>query len=166
MLHLPPSLCLSFFPFPQSSLGGTRWWGQVSEKSTEPRPELHPVQGPSGLFLCLTMGLSRGLPKKPTAILSPDTECWWKWNMQILPIPPQKPKGRFKLEPNRRMEGVARNVNFLQPDKIILPGFSAAWTVLFFSFPLPIVLAVGKCSCANGREKDRLPPSGPSPQRG
>lgn len=53
--------------------------------------------------------------------------------MQIPPIPPGKPKGMFKLQLNREMEGVAasRDVSFLPPDQTP-PG--ASWLRGQFSF--------------------------------
>lgn len=53
--------------------------------------------------------------------------------MQIPPIPPGKPKGMFKLQLNREMEGVAasRDVSFLPPDQTS-PG--ASWLRGQFSF--------------------------------
>lgn len=44
--------------------------------------------------LCLFLCQKRVpcLPRKARANLSPDTHCWWKRKMQILPVPPQKPE--------------------------------------------------------------------------
>ena len=70
--------------------GSGIWEGHGADPSSTLAPD-----APSSLPLP-TMTLSTWLPKKPTTILSPDMQCWWKRHIQTPPIPSGKPKGMFK----------------------------------------------------------------------